>query len=1312
MSIYNDLSRELSKYNQYEYSSFKNVEFIGQGGFRKVYGAVHNDITVALKSFNYHDAAIKEIVREIKLQHRGTIHPNIIKFYGITTKQDENDPNFIQYILVLEYADSGALRSFLRKNFSSLTFNDKFNLALQLASAVAYLHSEEILHCCWDDEIEKRSDIQEVVQRRDGIIGIDGRPGGNASLPTPGENGKVVEFKLSPSAKPGHLFINETECYLGKSGMINFYAKGGLGGNGANGGRGIDGKDGSDGHRTNNSQATDGENGGDGGNGGNGSSGADGGNGGKITIITSKEYVYLFLFVGQYNVEGGSGGVPGINGEGGKGGKGGKRGGRNLWMELDGRPRYSSTGFDGLDGKDGLPGTAHLTYGNDGSKEAQNFSGIFEPGSKMIIHSMEFHNSGKMPTPINGIIILIQKSEIIVNSPNEQQLVVRYPVKISEIFALRNPGDSNIYDLFWFVINIGNSDLGEQSECNRMIRMILYKDEELLTSFDVHLLRSGEKRQMNSRVSLEENKHERFLIILQIGKMDQPYSLKSIQRRSFQINPEKSSKHDLIFDKNHASTNRESTNVDKLVLLNVILSNHVDSKNVLIEGTMRIDDFIIVLNLKFCIPTDGYIYIMSKHGDITITVSENERYLLLLLARTEDKSLVWKYNEINEKHNRIDKFNQIYRLELDTFEFYKIEPMDSSEVYEPGSRVVIRKIKIKNTGGMSIPDNYDIRISILDTTGITPVFNRTLVLPRAIKAHNRATLDFKGKDSVGFEIDKQNQLAYNSSFQVEYIINLKAVMCGIERQITSFTLPKKLVVRFPVQICSKVGIRCIPNKDLTTIGLRLDNISKISLGSNSVSKRALKVKFTLEKTNPPNSLAFKGGNNSENTSLIMDAPHLEANKSLTMYCNLIATNGFNNNPLTTIKANLSATLQLETADSLANILCGKTIVILNNQFEDLESVLRMTEGIKTYSQALDFIEPNHIHEAACNYGIKFFIIGPVICQNKLEKLIIPLIPKDEVFPSIITIEKYFKLKKEIIENGNEDNDLLRDKPRHEQIQFIPVFGHSYDDDKIIFCRTYDRTQRHLVYLNVKGDKIHRKEQIINRINIVGFLSCISFTKRLEKLRSLILTSVKKESLDKEILILLKELVEVDLSIEFVSLCGTCEILNKNSEGQFSKILIKFKFCEFAVNVVAKIRLLDNVHASWIFQVMAKLKVLLEFDEMPKPYKNKRIDKLQRIIQSEYQKIFNTITMNTRELKKYLPSLKHSTRKLKFAGNLMMKSFHDLSELINAWNYFSNEEVYFTEKKYKELMENHENLFFTISKKTATFLEFINNQRLS
>ncbi|PKY50281.1 kinase-like protein, partial [Rhizophagus irregularis] len=50
------------------------------------------------------------------------------------------------YILVLEYANEGNLRNYLKKNFTSLKWNNKIQMALDITSGLKFLHSKEVIH--------------------------------------------------------------------------------------------------------------------------------------------------------------------------------------------------------------------------------------------------------------------------------------------------------------------------------------------------------------------------------------------------------------------------------------------------------------------------------------------------------------------------------------------------------------------------------------------------------------------------------------------------------------------------------------------------------------------------------------------------------------------------------------------------------------------------------------------------------------------------------------------------------------------------------------------------------------------------------------------------------------------------------------------------------------------------------------------------------------------------------------------------------------------------------------------------------------
>ncbi|POG69851.1 kinase-like domain-containing protein, partial [Rhizophagus irregularis DAOM 181602=DAOM 197198] len=128
----------------YDYGRFRNIKEISIGSLGKVYCANWNNFKdhMALKSFyNLNKITAKEIVHEIQLQRGLDFHNNIVRFCGITAENNTKN-----YSLVMEYADSGTLRNYLKENFETLTWDDKFNLAFQLTHVVLCLHDEGVVH--------------------------------------------------------------------------------------------------------------------------------------------------------------------------------------------------------------------------------------------------------------------------------------------------------------------------------------------------------------------------------------------------------------------------------------------------------------------------------------------------------------------------------------------------------------------------------------------------------------------------------------------------------------------------------------------------------------------------------------------------------------------------------------------------------------------------------------------------------------------------------------------------------------------------------------------------------------------------------------------------------------------------------------------------------------------------------------------------------------------------------------------------------------------------------------------------------------
>ncbi|CAJ0852534.1 1862_t:CDS:2, partial [Entrophospora sp. SA101] len=82
-----------------------------------------------------------KIINELKLLHKVDYHQNIIHFYGVTKNEGNK-----KYLLVLEYADSGTLRSYLQKKSKSINWDLMLKFAYEIASAVSCLHENNIIH--------------------------------------------------------------------------------------------------------------------------------------------------------------------------------------------------------------------------------------------------------------------------------------------------------------------------------------------------------------------------------------------------------------------------------------------------------------------------------------------------------------------------------------------------------------------------------------------------------------------------------------------------------------------------------------------------------------------------------------------------------------------------------------------------------------------------------------------------------------------------------------------------------------------------------------------------------------------------------------------------------------------------------------------------------------------------------------------------------------------------------------------------------------------------------------------------------------
>jgi NIMA (never in mitosis gene a)-related kinase len=123
--------------------SFKFIKTVGRGSFgvASLYRRTNDDIMVVLKQINLADITKSEremAMNEVEVFSRLT-HPNVISYYSSFVRGE------ILYI-EMEFADEGNLAQIINESTDHFPERYVLNVFEQMTSAIAYMHTENILH--------------------------------------------------------------------------------------------------------------------------------------------------------------------------------------------------------------------------------------------------------------------------------------------------------------------------------------------------------------------------------------------------------------------------------------------------------------------------------------------------------------------------------------------------------------------------------------------------------------------------------------------------------------------------------------------------------------------------------------------------------------------------------------------------------------------------------------------------------------------------------------------------------------------------------------------------------------------------------------------------------------------------------------------------------------------------------------------------------------------------------------------------------------------------------------------------------------
>ncbi|MFS7973400.1 putative protein kinase RLK-Pelle-WAK-LRK10L-1 family [Helianthus anomalus] len=126
--------------------NFNNSREIGDGGFGTVYyGKLLDGREVAVKRlYENNFKRMEQFMNEVKIL-TGLDHDHLVKLYGCTSKRSR------ELLLVYEYIPNGTVADHLHgklanSSLSLFSWSVRFNIAIQTADAIAYLHQSGIIH--------------------------------------------------------------------------------------------------------------------------------------------------------------------------------------------------------------------------------------------------------------------------------------------------------------------------------------------------------------------------------------------------------------------------------------------------------------------------------------------------------------------------------------------------------------------------------------------------------------------------------------------------------------------------------------------------------------------------------------------------------------------------------------------------------------------------------------------------------------------------------------------------------------------------------------------------------------------------------------------------------------------------------------------------------------------------------------------------------------------------------------------------------------------------------------------------------------
>lgn len=194
-------------------------------------------------------------------------------------------------------------------------------------------------------------------------------------------------------------------------------------------------------------------------------------------------------------------------------------------------------------------------------------------------------------------------------------------------------------------------------------------------------------------------------------------------------------------------------------------------------------------------------------------------------------------------------FSKRYAIEIID---YQLRDAYSDDIWEPGERIYLNQLTIRNSGGMPLPEQRHVYLLIRNNHRIIsdPL---ALKLPAGLKPNQQYT--FTEELSLVLRHQPPEEVT-ERPFKEMATIDPGAVMGGIQKTFREAQLVSELPIRFPVEISPISGHHSIAKGEATRISWTVTNVSSLDQGYISTFKRRLETLFQIENSNDPDALSW------------------------------------------------------------------------------------------------------------------------------------------------------------------------------------------------------------------------------------------------------------------------------------------------------------------------------------------------------------------------------------------------------------------------------------------------------------------------